>query len=60
MNLLEDYFFLFEVADDLGDKANTYMNSDKYSVQGGNMNFFILNAVLLIIYPLFSLVYPDG
>ena len=60
MNLLGDYFFLFEVADDLGDKANTYMNSDKYSGQSGNVNFFIQKAVLDFVYPVLSLVYAKN
>ena len=55
--ILGDYIFILEGSEQLEDKVSSYIESDKYGENNRNINFFILNFLLLVVYPLFSLWY---
>ena len=54
---LGDYAFLLEGNDQLADKVSGYAEDDNYGENNKNLNYFIINIFLPIVYSLFSLWY---
>lgn len=56
-DVLGDYLFLFEDNESIARKASNYSNSDKYGEQTGNLNFYIVQIIPMIIYVPASFLY---
>lgn len=54
MNLFGEYFFVFETNDALATKYEKYSNSEKYGVQAGNINFYLVQIFPMLFYSIFS------
>lgn len=54
MNIFSDYIFLFEASEELQDKVSGYAGSEKYGDQGGNLNFFVINILPMLMYVVVS------
>lgn len=57
MNVLGDYIFLFEANEALSDKVSGYVDSDTYSIQGGNIKFYLVNIFPILFYVIASFLY---
>lgn len=55
--MLQDYMFLFEGDDAIENRLSNYSDSEKYGTQSGNLNFYIMQIILPIIYLVCSLLY---
>lgn len=55
--LLGDYIELLELSDEIGDKADKYIESDRYGAQNGNINYFMLKIFPSLAYSVISLIY---
>lgn len=54
---LGDVFVLFDAAEGLSNKLDSYMDNDEFMTQNHNLNYFMLQVYPFIIYPVLSLVY---
>lgn len=57
MDILGEYIFLFEANESFSSKISSYVNSDLYGTQGGNINFFIVNVFPMLFYVVVSFFY---
>lgn len=57
MGFLGDYIFLFEANDVIANKVSGYASSDKYGVQSGNVNFYIIQIFPMLLYVSLSFLY---
>lgn len=55
--LLEDYLTLLEFSGSVSNKVSYYIENDSYTIQSGNVNYFIVYILPLLIYPFISLYY---
>lgn len=55
--LLMDYLILLELVGGVGDKISYYTVNDTYLVQEGNVNYFIVYIIPIIVYPILSIIY---
>ena len=55
--LLGDYLELLELSDVMENKADKYVQSDKFGTQAGNLNFFIVKILPTLMYSVISLIY---
>ena len=54
MDLFGEYLFLFEADEALATKIERYGNSETYSVQAGNINFYLVQIFPILFYSIFS------
>lgn len=54
---LGDYLLLLDVEGAIADKAEVYANSDDYSNQKGNLNYFLIFIIPGLIYSILALLY---
>ena len=55
--LLGDYLNLLELSDEIENKADRYMQSEKFGAQAGNLNYFIVKILPTLMYSVISLIY---
>ena len=52
-----DYLNLLELSDEIENKADKYMQSEKFGTQAGNLNYFIVKILPTLMYSVISLIY---
>ena len=57
IDLFGDYLFLFAGDEMLEEKVNSYLESDKFSIQGGNIGFYLATIFPLLFYPVVTLIF---
>ncbi len=57
MKLFGDYLWIFESDDNIQDKVQVYVNSEKYGVQSGGVGFYFVSLLMPIFYIVFSLLF---